>query len=166
MIARKPCKTTLLIALVGVLLPLAALAGDVRQAYPVVYELRVMESDANRLIATGDMLLMEGRTVTAEANQEDATDQPAVTLAIRTERASNAAERLNLEVNVDITRQTGQRRVEADNDSYIAGPDVDRIAFENEAWQNLSDPTPVQVRHRDGGRTYELRLLFQGAALR
>lgn len=166
MIARKYRKTTLVIALLGILLPVVAVAGTVRQAYPVVYELRATGPDSERMIANGDLLLMEGRTVTAEANRDGATEQPAVRLAVTTERAGNAEERVNLEVTVSVSRQTGQQRVEADNDSYIAGPEVEEITFENDVWHNLSNPTPVRVRHREGEQTYELRLLFQGSAVR
>lgn len=140
--------------------------ADVPQAYPAVYELTRITDDQSRVLARGEVLLMEGRPVDEEAGGGDRA--ATVNLRFEIERAGGGQRRLSLDSRVDIRMHRGERRLaaESDTDSFISGPDVQRITFENRSWQNLTDPTPIRFRHTEGGADYEVTLLFEEQAFR
>lgn len=153
------CAATLLAAL-----PALATASDVVRAYPAFFELTRVGDDGKRTLASGEVLLKEDRTV---ETQQDSADTR-VRLAFRVERTDPSARRLALDVNGAITVARGQRRVAAEgaSESYIAGPDSERITLDHRAWQSLADPSPVRMRHQGEDAEYVLILMFDAAAFR
>lgn len=140
--------------------------ADVPQAYPAVYELTRITDDQSRVLASGEVLLMEGRPAEEAAGGSDRA--AAVTLRFQVEHAGGGQQRLSVDSRVDIRLHRGERRLaaESDTESFISGPEVQRVTFENRSWQNLTDPTPIRFRHTEDGARYEVTLMFEEQAFR
>ncbi|MDN3519338.1 hypothetical protein QWY84_17165 [Aquisalimonas lutea] len=156
----------LLAAMLGVAGAFTAVSAEVPQAYPAVYELTRITDDQSRVLASGEVLLMEGRP--AEERTEGGDRAASVTLRFQVEHAGGGRQRLSVDSRVDIRLRRGERRLaaEGDSDSFIAGPEVQRVTFENRSWQNLTDPTPIRFRHTEEDARYEVTLMFEEQAFR
>lgn len=152
---------------------IAGLAGgsataDVIQAYPAVYELSHITDDGARVIASGDVLVQENRTVDVREGDDD--EGPAIHLSFTAEQADEDERRLAVNIAAEIAYQEGERRISAgddeDNGNFITGPDVRRVTFETRRWQTMDNPEPLRILHEEGDETYLLTLMFEQGAFR
>ena len=144
-----------------------AAAAEVIQAYPAVYELSHRTDDGTRIIASGDVLIQENRTV--EVHEGGDQEGPAIHLTFTAEQADETERRLAVNVSAEIAYQEGERRISADNDdngNYISGPEVRRVSFETRRWQTMDEPEPLRILHEEDGDTYQLILMFEQTAFR
>lgn len=142
-------------------------AADVIQAYPAVYELSHITDDDARVIASGDVLIQENRTV--EVREGDDEEGPAIHLSFTAEQADETERRLAVNISAEIAYQEGERRISAGNDdngNYISGPEVRRVTFETRRWQTMDEPEPLRILHEEDGDTYLLTLMFEQGAFR
>ena len=143
-------------------------AAEVVQAYPAVYELSRTSDGETRVLAGGDVLIKENRTVeVSDAARDD--DGAAITLGFTVEPDHETERRLAVGVTAEIAYEEGERRLSAsedDNGNFIAGPDVRRVTFETRRWQTMDDPEPMRIEHEENDATYVLTLMFEPGAFR
>ncbi|MCC5812266.1 MAG: hypothetical protein JJU06_18050 [Ectothiorhodospiraceae bacterium] len=145
--------------LLFLLLPVSLPAQQFVHAHPVFYEVISIKEGQRNVLASGDMLLREGHTerVTAAAGQSR------VGLQITVRRSDNASPRLEVESQIEVAESRGSQRVEvADKpDSFIQGPQVNRVRFSDRTWMPMRDPTPLEVIHDSEDGRYVFTLMFE-----
>ncbi len=149
-------------------LPLAAQQGEVIRAYPAVYDLKRIADGQGQVLAVGDVLLKEGRSVRISGPASGAAGHHGVTLDLVARRSEQTPQRLAVSVTGDIVvRTVDERRMELDDrEGFIAGYETHRITFENHGWLSLDDPSPVQLTQEVDGVAYVFTLMLQAPAFR
>lgn len=148
-------------------LPLAAQQAEVIRAYPAVYDLNRASDGQRQVLASGDVLLKEGRPVRITEPSAGAAGRHGVTLDLTARRSEEAPQRLALSITGEIVVRGEERRMELDDENgFISGAETQRITFENHSWLSLDDPSPVEITHEEGGISYVFTLMLQDAAFR
>lgn len=142
-------------------------AAEVKKGYPASYELARLNDAGERIervIASGETLLLADETVTVRNNQGEDGTKAVMAFQLDIEPAKDEADEPKVVLNsrVELATVKGQARLEApDNpDSFIEGPKVTRQTFTSESWRRVGDPTPIVTPFEEDGRHYRLTVIL------